>query len=114
MGMLSEGLGLDIDKLKNTTCLDSRLIVGHYYPCCPQLDLTVGLASHTNPRVLSVLLQDHIGGLQIKHEREVKILRSLTGHNNLVKFYDAFEDHDNVYIVMELCEGGVVHRDLKP
>ncbi|TYH90367.1 hypothetical protein ES332_A13G043600v1 [Gossypium tomentosum] len=38
--------------------------------------------------------------------REVKILRALTGHNNLVKFYDAFEDHDNVYIVMEFCEGG--------
>ncbi|PQQ01948.1 CDPK-related kinase 5 [Prunus yedoensis var. nudiflora] len=38
--------------------------------------------------------------------REVKILRALTGHNNLVQFYDAFEDSDNVYIVMELCEGG--------
>ncbi|KAK8562923.1 hypothetical protein V6N13_018527 [Hibiscus sabdariffa] len=38
--------------------------------------------------------------------REVKILRALSGHSNLVKFYDAFEDHDNVYIVMELCEGG--------
>ncbi|TQD89552.1 hypothetical protein C1H46_024887 [Malus baccata] len=38
--------------------------------------------------------------------REVKILRALSGHSNLVKFYDAFEDSDNVYIVMELCEGG--------
>ncbi|KAL6211664.1 hypothetical protein ACLB2K_016887 [Fragaria x ananassa] len=38
--------------------------------------------------------------------REVKILRALTGHTNLVRFYDAFEDTDNVYIVMELCEGG--------
>ncbi|ONH91478.1 hypothetical protein PRUPE_8G117200 [Prunus persica] len=38
--------------------------------------------------------------------REVKILRALTGHSNLVQFYDAFEDSDNVYIVMELCEGG--------
>ncbi|XP_055803933.1 CDPK-related protein kinase-like isoform X2 [Solanum dulcamara] len=38
--------------------------------------------------------------------REVKILRALTGHDNLVKFYDAYEDHENVYIVMELCEGG--------
>lgn len=38
--------------------------------------------------------------------REVKILQSLTGHNNLVQFHDAFEDVDNVYIVMELCEGG--------
>ncbi|GER35677.1 calcium-dependent protein kinase (CDPK) family protein [Striga asiatica] len=38
--------------------------------------------------------------------KEVKILRALTGHSNLIQFYDAFEDHDNVYIVMELCEGG--------
>ncbi|XP_050380019.1 CDPK-related kinase 5 [Argentina anserina] len=38
--------------------------------------------------------------------REVKILKALTGHSNLVQFYDAYEDHDNVYIVMELCEGG--------
>ncbi|KAI3813345.1 hypothetical protein L1987_18066 [Smallanthus sonchifolius] len=38
--------------------------------------------------------------------REVKILKALSGHENLVKFYDAYEDHDNVYVVMELCEGG--------
>ncbi|GAA0172924.1 non-receptor serine/threonine protein kinase [Lithospermum erythrorhizon] len=38
--------------------------------------------------------------------REVKILRALAGHSNLVQFYDACEDNDNVYIVMELCEGG--------
>lgn len=33
--------------------------------------------------------------------REVKILRALTGHRNLVQFYDAYEDEENVYIVME-------------
>ena len=33
--------------------------------------------------------------------REVKILRALTGHRNLVQFYEAYEDDDNVYIVME-------------
>ncbi|XP_023003587.1 CDPK-related kinase 5-like [Cucurbita maxima] len=38
--------------------------------------------------------------------REVKILKALSGHKNLVHFHDACEDHDNVYIVMELCEGG--------
>ncbi|XP_057532162.1 CDPK-related kinase 3-like [Amaranthus tricolor] len=38
--------------------------------------------------------------------REVKILRGLSGHKHLVKFYDACEDSNNVYIVMELCEGG--------
>ncbi|XP_062211374.1 calcium/calmodulin-dependent serine/threonine-protein kinase 1 [Phragmites australis] len=38
--------------------------------------------------------------------REVRILSSLTGHSNLVQFYDAFEDEENVYVVMELCKGG--------
>ncbi|KAH0887235.1 hypothetical protein HID58_063331, partial [Brassica napus] len=38
--------------------------------------------------------------------REVKIMSALTGHKNLVQFYDAFEDDENVYIVMELCKGG--------
>ncbi|KAL5745382.1 hypothetical protein ACOSP7_026528 [Xanthoceras sorbifolium] len=38
--------------------------------------------------------------------REVKILRALTGHKSLVQFYEAYEDDDNVYVVMELCKGG--------
>ncbi|OEL36348.1 Calcium/calmodulin-dependent serine/threonine-protein kinase 1 [Dichanthelium oligosanthes] len=38
--------------------------------------------------------------------REVRILSSLTGHSNLVQFFDAFEDEENVYVVMELCTGG--------
>ncbi|KAI9120554.1 hypothetical protein K1719_007587 [Acacia pycnantha] len=38
--------------------------------------------------------------------REVKMLRALTGHKNLVQFYEAYEDDDNVYVVMELCKGG--------
>ncbi|XP_034709574.1 CDPK-related kinase 3 isoform X1 [Vitis riparia] len=38
--------------------------------------------------------------------REVKILKALSGHAHLVKFYDACEDANNVYIIMELCEGG--------
>lgn len=38
--------------------------------------------------------------------REVKILKALSGHKNLIKFYEAFEDMHNIYVVMELCEGG--------
>ncbi|KAL8472432.1 hypothetical protein ACS0TY_028962 [Phlomoides rotata] len=39
-------------------------------------------------------------------KREVKILRALAGHENVVHFYNAFDDDSYVYIVMELCEGG--------
>nr|GMC93383.1 calcium-dependent protein kinase 28-like [Ipomoea batatas]GMC94865.1 calcium-dependent protein kinase 28-like [Ipomoea batatas]GMC94867.1 calcium-dependent protein kinase 28-like [Ipomoea batatas] len=38
--------------------------------------------------------------------REVKILKALAGHENVVQFHNAFEDENYVYIVMELCEGG--------
>ncbi|KAL5737024.1 hypothetical protein ACOSQ2_031812 [Xanthoceras sorbifolium] len=38
--------------------------------------------------------------------REVKILKALSGHKHMIKFYDAFEDANSVYIIMELCEGG--------
>ncbi|CAH8392709.1 unnamed protein product [Eruca vesicaria subsp. sativa] len=51
---------------------------------------------------------DHFGKSYSKIKdlrREVKILRALPGHDNLPHFYDAYEDHDNVYIVMELFEG---------
>lgn len=33
--------------------------------------------------------------------REVKILKALSGHRHLVRFYDACEDANNVYIIME-------------
>ncbi|KAI3767871.1 hypothetical protein L2E82_18300 [Cichorium intybus] len=39
-------------------------------------------------------------------KREVKILQALSGHENVVQFYNAFEDDSYVYIAMELCEGG--------
>ncbi|OVA14766.1 Protein kinase domain [Macleaya cordata] len=38
--------------------------------------------------------------------REVKILKALSGHKNLIRFHDACEDANNVYVIMELCEGG--------
>lgn len=34
-------------------------------------------------------------------KREVKILEALRGHENVVQFYNAFEDDSYVYIVME-------------
>ena len=51
-------------------------------------------------------------------KREVKILKALSGHENLVEFYDACEDDHNVYIVMEyviyhFMLGGVLICDVQ-
>ncbi|OAY76929.1 calcium-dependent protein kinase 18-like [Ananas comosus] len=51
-----------------------------------------------NKMVLPVAVEDV--------RREVKILKALKGHENVVHFFNAFEDDSYVYIVMELCEGG--------
>ncbi|KAL8105822.1 hypothetical protein AgCh_029571 [Apium graveolens] len=67
LGLLSEGLGLDKNKLKEMTCLDARMMVNHYYPYCPQADLTVGITSHTDPGVVTLLVQNEVGGLQVKN-----------------------------------------------
>ncbi|KAF5737763.1 hypothetical protein HS088_TW13G00653 [Tripterygium wilfordii] len=67
IGLICEGLGLDKERLKEMKFSEAGAIVGHYYPYCPQPDLTLGLKSHTDASMLTILLQDHIGGLQIKH-----------------------------------------------
>ncbi|XP_050373699.1 LOW QUALITY PROTEIN: 1-aminocyclopropane-1-carboxylate oxidase homolog 4-like [Argentina anserina] len=69
LGLVSQGLGLPSEKLKGLTCLEGRAMVGNYYPPCPQPDLTTGLTSHSDPGVLTVLLEDHVGGLdlEVKH-----------------------------------------------
>ncbi|KAF3432130.1 hypothetical protein FNV43_RR26869 [Rhamnella rubrinervis] len=68
MGLLSEGLGLSTDRLKEITCSEGRVMVGQYYPECPQPDQTLGHAAHSNTGVLTVLIQDQTdGGLQVKY-----------------------------------------------
>lgn len=66
MGLLCEGLGLATGRMKEMTFIDGRMMIGNYYPYCPQPDLTVGIPFHTDPGALAILLQDHHGGLQCK------------------------------------------------
>ncbi|KAJ4710053.1 1-aminocyclopropane-1-carboxylate oxidase-like 1 [Melia azedarach] len=70
MGLLCEGLGVETGRLKEMTFLEGRVMVAHYYPYCPQPDLTVGITSHTDPGALTILLQDQRGGLQVKFGEE--------------------------------------------
>ncbi|XAR72202.1 hypothetical protein NMG60_11018764 [Bertholletia excelsa] len=70
LGLLSEGLGVERERLKGLSCLESRTMVAHYYPYCPDPDLTYGLTSHTDPGVVTVLVQNQVSGLQVKFDEE--------------------------------------------
>lgn len=63
--LLSEALGLDPNHLKEMDCTKGLLMLSHYYPPCPEPDLTFGTSQHSDRSFLTILLQDHIGGLQV-------------------------------------------------
>ena len=66
--LLSEALGLQAEYLGSMECAKEGSLVCHYYPACPQPELTLGLSRHADPGFLTLLIQNEISGLQVLHE----------------------------------------------
>lgn len=66
--LLSEALGLEPDHLASMDCDKGQNVLCHYYPACPEPNLTMGTTRHSDPDFLTILLQDHIGGLEVLYQ----------------------------------------------
>ncbi|OMO59136.1 Oxoglutarate/iron-dependent dioxygenase [Corchorus olitorius] len=65
---ISESLGLELDYIDKALDLENglQLLIANLYPPCPQPELAMGLPPHSDHGLVTLLIQNEIGGLQVK------------------------------------------------
>ena len=56
---------LDSDYLNKILGNHSQVMIINYYPSCPNPDLTLGAAGHSDASAITVLMQSDVSGLQV-------------------------------------------------
>ncbi|XP_023764743.1 2-oxoglutarate-dependent dioxygenase 19 [Lactuca sativa] len=94
---ISTSLGLDHTCIEKALKLESSLqiCIVNLYPPCPQPDLAIGLPPHSDHGLLTFLIENGIGGLQVKHNGQwVDVNNTLPG-SFLVNTADHLEIFSN-------------------
>lgn len=79
---ISESLGLAGGRLSEALNLEScfQILVGNHYPACSRPDeQAMGLSAHSDHGLLTLLFQNGVDGLQVKHDGEWLLAKPLPG-----------------------------------
>uniref|UniRef100_A0A1J3EST4 Feruloyl CoA ortho-hydroxylase 2 n=3 Tax=Noccaea caerulescens TaxID=107243 RepID=A0A1J3EST4_NOCCA len=64
--VLMENVGVRLEEERMNGLMGTKMVNMNYYPTCPSPELTIGVGRHSDMGMLTVLLQDGIGGLYVK------------------------------------------------
>ncbi|CAI9113044.1 OLC1v1013571C1 [Oldenlandia corymbosa var. corymbosa] len=78
---ISQSLGLEEDYIEKAMDLDktTQIFAANYYPPCPDPESAIGIPPHTDHGLLTFLLQNGVGGLEIQHEGKWFHLNAIPG-----------------------------------
>lgn len=68
LGLISLSLGLPFSHFSHHFKENTSVIRLNYYPKCPIPDLALGVSRHKDSGALTVLVQDEVGGLQVRRK----------------------------------------------
>lgn len=96
---ISMSLGLDQSCIEKTMKLESglQIFVVNLYPPCPQPELAIGLPPHSDHGLLTLLINNGVGGLQIKHNGKWVNVNDTFPGSFLVNTADHLEVHNIVF-----------------
>jgi isopenicillin N synthase-like dioxygenase len=66
---ISESLGLEAEYIAKAMNWDRglQILAANYYPACPQPDQAIGIPPHTDHGLVTLLIQNDMGGLEVQH-----------------------------------------------
>ncbi|KAF5459362.1 hypothetical protein F2P56_023315 [Juglans regia] len=70
LDLICEGLGFEAGYFEDHELTQNQLMYINHYPPCPDPSLTLGLPKHSDPNLLTLLLQEKVSGLQILKDGE--------------------------------------------
>lgn len=75
--LISQGLGVRAGYFTGELSENPIVLVNHY-PACPEPSLTLGIAKHRDPSVITILLQGDVPGLQVSKDGKWVVVQPLS------------------------------------